>query len=291
MKLTTKSIILFQKKLGFKGKDLDGQIGKFTSKALVRAIKDHEHKIDEKTYKKIITGNSKRLATAFGQLTCLECNIDPGKIDGLMGPQSAHAFEELLFLDKFDRLPHAWRDHTNIPNPNKWPGDSQKNLAEHYGDPGKEGKKVPLVWVTLPYTHYLSWDLDYKIKRFKCHEKVAESMEKVLKEVVDCYGEKAIKELGLDIWGGCVNYRKKRGGTTLSTHSWGISVDYHPDKNRLKSGWKDAVFARPDYDAWWQAWENEGWVGLGRVQNYDWMHIQACRTPRLVLEELKQKPV
>lgn len=286
MKLTSKTVILFQRKLGFKGKDQDGKVGKMTAKALKSELTQQQDKMTKKMFPLIMNGSRKRLATAYGQLLCLNCNIDPGPIDGLLGTQSTHAFEEMLFLDKYKRLPHAWRDHIHIPNPNNWPGDSQKDLIEFYGEPGKKGKDVPLKWVTLPYPHYLSWNLDVKINRMKCHEKVAVSMEKVLKEVVDSYGEKAINELGLDIWGGCFNYRKKRGGNTLSTHSWGISVDYLPNRNQLRAGWKNAVFARPDYDAWWQAWEKEGWVGLGRTQNYDWMHIQACRTPRLVLENL-----
>jgi hypothetical protein len=108
-------------------------------------------------------------------------------------------------------------------------------------------------------------------------------MEKVLTNVFEHYGEERIKELGLDLWGGCFNFRKKRGGSTMSTHSWAIAVDYHPEMNRLRWGWNDAVFARPDYDFWWKAWEEEGWVGLGRVSNFDWMHIQACRTAGLMV--------
>ena len=36
-------------------------------------------------------------------------------------------------------------------------------------------------------------------------------------------------------------------------------------------------FWGPEYDAWWRCWESEGWVSLGRLRNFDWMHIQAAK--------------
>lgn len=285
MNLTAEIIRLIQGKLGFSGSDVDGRMGPNTERALDKFIKERKDQIVERRFKQIIAGGRKRKATALGQLVCKEHDIDAGPIDGLLGTQSNHAFEVLLFFAKYGRMPHPWRDHNNIPNPNNWPGSSQKALVDFYGDPGRDGKNVPLKSISLPYTHVLAWDLSVKINKMKCHEKVAESMEKVLVKVFEEYGEQGIKELGLDLWGGCFNFRKKRGGSTMSTHSWAIAVDYHPEMNRLRWGWNKAVFARPDYDFWWKAWEAEGWVGLGRVHNFDWMHIQACRTPKLILAD------
>ncbi len=56
-----------------------------------------------------------------------------------------------------------------------------------------------------------------------------------------------------------------------------VAVDYFPAENKLFSGWDQAVFAQPQYDKWWEFWEREGWISLGRTQNFDWMHIQAAR--------------
>ena len=84
-------------------------------------------------------------------------------------------------------------------------------------------------------------------------------------------------KLRLDRWGGCLNVRKMRGGSSWSMHAWGIAIDFDPDRNQLKWGRDRAVFARPDYDAWWRCWEDEGWTSLGRTKNYDWMHVQAAR--------------
>jgi hypothetical protein len=60
-------------------------------------------------------------------------------------------------------------------------------------------------------------------------------------------------------------------------HSWGIAMDYDPERNKLKWGRDKAAFAWPEYDAWWRLWEEEGWISLGRQRNFDWMHIQAAK--------------
>ena len=38
-----------------------------------------------------------------------------------------------------------------------------------------------------------------------------------------------------------------------------------------------ATFAKPEYERWWQCWEEEGWLSLGRTRNFDWMHVQAAK--------------
>ena len=91
------------------------------------------------------------------------------------------------------------------------------------------------------------------------------------------YGPDGVRELRLDRYGGCFNPRKKRGGTSWSTHAWAIALDFDPERNRLQWGRERAAFARPEYHRWWELWEEEGWVSLGRVANFDWMHVQAAR--------------
>ncbi len=60
-------------------------------------------------------------------------------------------------------------------------------------------------------------------------------------------------------------------------HSWGIAVDYDPERNLVKWGRDRATFAKSEYDTWWKLWEEEGWVSLGRTRNFDWMHVQAAK--------------
>jgi hypothetical protein len=60
-------------------------------------------------------------------------------------------------------------------------------------------------------------------------------------------------------------------------HIWGIAMDYDPNRNKLRWNSDKAVFAREEYRRWWEFWEEEEWVSLGRSRNFDWMHVQAAR--------------
>jgi hypothetical protein len=133
------------------------------------------------------------------------------------------------------------------------------------------------VLLDLPYPLRLSWETNTTVQRTRCHAKVKDSLARVLTNVLAAYGQQRIRELRLDLFGGGYNLRDKRGGSSLSTHAWGIAFDFDPDRNQLKWTRDRASFARPEYDAWWKCWEDEGWVSLGRTRNYDWMHVQAAR--------------
>lgn len=215
-----------------------------------------------------------RKAIGFIQLLANGKDLEAGKVDGYWGPQTEYASEALYDLLVEEREPILWRPE-DLPdlNPNRWPPQRpQSEMERLYGGVG--GNQTA---IDLPYHHKLAWDKRKTVDRFSCHEKVHDSLKRVLTRVVDHYGPEEIIRLGLDLWGGCYNVRKIRGGTRYSTHSWGIAVDYDPANNRLKWGRDRATFARPEYDRWWQLWEEEGWVSLGRTRNFDWMHIQAAK--------------
>ena len=90
------------------------------------------------------------------------------------------------------------------------------------------------------------------------------------------YGEKEVIRLKLDTFGGCVNVRKMRGGSSWSIHSWGAAVDLNPDNNQLKWGKPQATFSKAEYNDFWKIVQAEGWTSLGKERNFDWMHFQAA---------------
>lgn len=215
-----------------------------------------------------------RKAVAYVQLLAKEHAIETGKLDGYWGPQTEFAFGELLQVLVEGREPETWRPE-DLPdyNPNGWPRQTpQESLYQFYGGVGENQTSID-----LPYPHKLSWNKARVVHRFQCHERVSGSLERVLSRVLDAYGMEEIRRLRLDLWGGCLNVRNMRGGTRYSLHSWGIAVDYDPERNRLEWGRDRAHFARPAYDTWWRLWEEEGWLSLGRHRNFDWMHIQAAK--------------
>jgi hypothetical protein len=262
MKYSIKFIQSELKRQGFNPGPIDGILGNKTLTAL------------SKVQGLPKTWTTERKLVGFIQISAEKENIEAGKIDGLWGPQTAHAYESLLELRKHGTVPIFRRPgEQEEVNPNNWP--SQKNEADLIAFYGQVGTNQTSVIV--PYPHVIAWDKSKSVTKIRCHKKVSDSMVRVLTKVKDHYGMEEIKRLRLDIWGGCLNVRQMRGGSRYSMHSWGIAMDYDPENNRLKWGSDKATFALPDYNKWWDFWEEEGWVSLGRTRNYDWMHIQAAK--------------
>ncbi|MBN1141788.1 MAG: M15 family peptidase [Deltaproteobacteria bacterium] len=215
-----------------------------------------------------------RKAVGFIQLLAMDNGIDTGPLDGYWGHQTEYAFQCLERKLEFNEEPPLWRPEDLLDlNPHGWPSQTpQENLFRCYGEVGQNQAQIQ-----LPYPHRLAWDKKTVIHNYSCHEKVHDSLLRILHRVLDHYGPEGIAALRLDLWGGCLNVRAMRGGSQYSMHSWGIAVDYDPDRNGLTMGRDRAAFARPEYDAWWRFWEEEGWVSLGRSRNFDWMHVQAAK--------------
>lgn len=199
--------------------------------------------------------------------------IDAGKIDGLAGPQTQYALEVWDARRRGDASVETWRDTAPAAlsaSAGAWP--RQSDVPAFYGAVGTRQVTIP-----LPYPMALAWDTSQTITRISLHEKVAPSAARALDRVLAHYGMAKIQDLGLDLFGGSLNVRKMRGGSSYSMHAWGIAIDFDPERNQLKWGRDRARLARPDAEAFWKIWEAEGWVSLGRAANYDWMHVQAAR--------------
>lgn len=149
-----------------------------------------------------------------------------------------------------------------------------KEIIKKYGKPNETGAGY-LVTINLPYPMRLSWDLDIKVTRMSCHRLLAGKFLAVFNDLLKHYGLKEIQRLGIDIFGGCFNYRKMRGGNAWSLHSWGIAIDLDPARNTLKETNKTARFARQEYKTMIDIFYKHGFISLGRERNYDWMHYEA----------------
>lgn len=211
------------------------------------------------------------------QLYAKHEGLDPGPVDGLWGSRTQAAYDELRHKLLYGTPPEPWRPEERIPvNPNNWPMEGTASLNAFYG-PAKATGNANLVTFTVPYPLVIAWDTSKKVTKITAHKKVKDSILRVLNKTLQHYGTDEIKRLRLDYFGGCFNYRVMRGGNALSTHSWGIAIDFDPENNQLRWGRDKATFARPEYNKWWEFWEEEGWVSLGRDRNYDWMHVQAAK--------------
>ena len=119
-----------------------------------------------------------------------------------------------------------------------------------------------------------SWDKNTIVKTMRCHKLVANQLTAIFTDILSTYGIAKIQELGIDLFGGCFNFRQMRGGSDWSRHSWGIAVDLDPERNQLKETSKTARFARPEYKQMIDIFYKHGFISLGREKNYDWMHFE-----------------
>lgn len=219
-----------------------------------------------------------RLTIGAGQAICRSMGIDAGLVDGFMGPQTRYAFEVYASRKATGQVPspaETWRDEPAPaakppPAASIWP--TQAQVPSFFGAVGANQ-----VTMTFPYPMRLAWDLKTVVTRASCHAKVKVPFERIFQKTLDHYGIDGVQRLRLDRWGGCLNVRKMKGGSSWSMHSWGIAHDLDPDRNQLTWGRDRAEFAKAAYEPFWRIVEAEGMVSLGRARNFDWMHFQAAR--------------
>ncbi|MEJ8573085.1 peptidoglycan-binding protein [Microbaculum marinum] len=270
--------------------EVDGIYGAATETAIKALLKNQR-----------VTGISEwpelRLIIASLQALCRIDGIEVGAIDGLLGPQTRAAFDIYVTRIANGGVPTAeenWRDEdkgatdeeeddrtvgrrsnvapafTDSTAKSNWPTES--GVQEYFGAPGSNQ-----VYLQLPFPMKLAWDPAKIVRQVQCHSLVSESLERIWTRTLKHYGLEELRRLRLDMFGGCLNVRKKRGGTSWSMHAYGIAWDVDPERNALKMGRDEAALDAPEYDAFWEFVYAEGAVGLGRERNYDWMHFQFAR--------------
>lgn len=210
-----------------------------------------------------------QIRMAAQQLGLQVLGFDPGPIDGKDGPRTRAAKAAYVAKDREGELPLPPTPKQPAPGANRpvWP--RQKDVPAVFGKVGENQVMVP-----VPYPIFYDGKL---VKKISLHTKVAASAERVFANVLKVYGLEQIKKLRLDVWDGSLNVRKMRGGTQWSMHSWGIAIDWDAGRNGLNTHAPQAAFSAPQYEQWFECWEAEGWVSLGRERDYDWMHVQAAR--------------
>jgi len=164
-----------------------------------------------------------------------------------------------------------------------WPKDTNEELIRFFGahDLRSDGRPTAtwernsLTTVVIPYPMLLAWDLSKQVRRITCHKLVADSLLRVLQNILAHYGDvNGVRAARMHLFGGCYNYRRVSGSARLSTHSWGAGIDLDPDRNALGKAYDEADGMMPL--AVVDCFEAEGWRWGGRFRSRaDCMHFQA----------------
>jgi hypothetical protein len=224
-----------------------------------------------------VTWSDARKLVAAEQALLNGLQIDAGNVDGLVSEQTRHAREvwDARMANSGKPVPAVEDFRKPDPAPvaagsTRWP--RQRDVEAFYGAKGAHQKMLE-----LPFPMRLAWEPTTLVHRFSCHEKVHDAMRAIWKGALDHYGHDELKRLRLDMYGGCLNVRKMRGGSNWSMHSWGIAEDIDPDRNQLKFKRAQATLDDPPYEPFWKLVYAQGALSLGRERDYDWMHFQFTR--------------
>lgn len=254
---------------GFYRGRIDGQLGPPSMQAIAAFL--HYGQVAAP-----VSWSRTRRVLAAKQLICRGDGIEVGPIDGLLGPQTAFAFERYAQRARGDAPtlhPGRALDPPDSEPVNAFPGWPREPAVErHFGPMG-----INQVRLQLPYPMRLAWQPSTGIRSFLVHERVHDSAARCFERIADAYDAEARRAAGLDLFAGCFNVRRKRGGDSWSMHSWGIAIDFDSARNGLRSHRGNARLAQPDCETFWRIWEDEGWLSLGRARDFDWMHLQAAR--------------
>jgi hypothetical protein len=151
-----------------------------------------------------------------------------------------------------------------------------KEKEFRFGKPNALGTPY-LTTIDLPYPMRLAWDTKTTVNKLRCHKSAAQPLLNVFNDLLRAYGLQRIQELGIDLFGGCFNFRQMRGGSEMSSHSWGIAIDLDPARNKLNETRRTARFARPEYSQMINIFYKHGFISYGVERNFDWMHFELAK--------------
>jgi hypothetical protein len=158
------------------------------------------------------------------------------------------------------------------------PRETSAAMTAFYGAPSKS--PTNLAWFSFPYDGVRLYSRKGSPIRdavgndglpdHRCHEMLVGRFQTALQEIYITLGRAQFESEGWHCYGGFHNYRKKTGGSGLSTHAWGIAVDLNQDENSYNS--RTTTFSDRGIDIM----ERWGFLSGFRAWGRDAMHFQAA---------------
>jgi hypothetical protein len=167
-----------------------------------------------------------------------------------------------------------------LPKPAEFyvlPPENNTALNAFYGNANREGSY--LTWFSFPCKGIRLYSRDGAlvadktgddIPDHRAHRLLVGRIQAALLEIYLTLGDEEFRRQGWHIYGGAFNYRNKVGGSSLSTHAWGIAIDNNQDENRYKQ------YSTTFSDVAFDIWEKWGFLSAYRAWGHDAMHVQAA---------------
>jgi hypothetical protein len=143
---------------------------------------------------------------------------------------------------------------------------------DHFVKTGPDGRprldaefeKAYIAVVKMPFALPLAGHPGECVNSFKCHKLLAPKFDTLFKKIFD-----SDLEYLLNSFGGCFQFRHKRSGSGLSTHSWGIAIDLNPETNSpgLNGDMREEIIG---------VFKESGFIWGGDWKRKDPMHFQYC---------------
>ena len=118
----------------------------------------------------------------------------------------------------------------------------------------------------LPFAIPLDWDPSKSATGMRCHKRLAPLLEAVFADIAAKGLQGAVKT-----YGGCYNWRMKRGQAKPSTHSWGIAIDLNARTNAMGTVGNMDPGLVTLFEGYGFVWGGR-WAGVYK----DPMHFQYC---------------
>ncbi len=165
-----------------------------------------------------------------------------------------------------------------------FPKENAADLTAFFGEFDLDANGVPtaawqrdnLTRVVCPWRLSLSWDTTKTASGILCHKKVAISLTEVLDDLWQKHqqSQAQIDQSRLNLYGGCYEFRRKRGLSGISLHAYGAAIDLDPEHNPLGKKWQPNTGMMPDIAI--ETFQAAGWKWGGTFSGRkDPMHFQA----------------
>lgn len=161
-----------------------------------------------------------------------------------------------------------------------------------YGNPDRDSDGVAdidwqhqnVIRIVPPYKLYYPVDDPNKkgaiikrgtvLKGLSVHKKAADSLIRCLTGITKEFTPEELIKYELDLCGGVFVFRIKRGGSSLSIHSWAGAIDLSHLINYFGRRYDESKGMMPQRAV--KVFANEGWTWGGRWTTGDAMHFQAA---------------